>query len=603
MAALEGTEVATSVRRSQVYQATHDRGGNLLPYMYRSFISFTYGGKKIEDFDLIATISGDRLNRKGYANFDDTVTSYDNLDGQHYWATHYRTNQLDLTLSTDGIDQKQLDNFLHWFKAGVSRELILAEHPNRAIMARVSQPPTLNLLPFAQDVSVMLSSASYQTKTTLYKGDIELSLVMDKPHWYAIKNILGEKVTKDGHDYYEDIWIDVNTGNPVSIFASQDALKVLYEDGIPLGSMISNSMLLGNGAYANVDTQEDSKIWSKNETDEDFLSGIGARIHGTIIDSEVEENTYDPLVERWSYPNGTYYGVIAGAIIDASEKGIDHLGKYDPNSENPQVGFFFYAGTAPAYTQISFTLTPEMSDYKIVTPCSDGVTVPAYNTITIESTSVQTLRFTTPNVFTSYNKAIALFDSKITSNSNYSWEKLRKELRDTIRHPAARAWAISVIEYAENLAIANGDSTGKVKYEYLSNIKTSMSYFLTTPSSETPNVIPPATFLFNSETGEAKGTFRYRKISILPQIGSGNTWDLAAWGQAQDGNFDEIEEDVGDMLRSNYIIIQDRNYPDEFGKIVGWSDTEVGRKYSHRIIHDVNTPLTNLSIIYKNMYL
>jgi len=74
--------------------------------MNRSFISFTYGGKKIEDFDLIATISGDRLDRKGYADFNDTVTTYDNLDGQHYWATHYKTNQLDLTLSTDGIDQK-----------------------------------------------------------------------------------------------------------------------------------------------------------------------------------------------------------------------------------------------------------------------------------------------------------------------------------------------------------------------------------------------------------------------------------------------------------------------------------------------------------------
>jgi len=60
--------------------------------MYRSFISFTYGGKKIEDFDLIATISGDRINRNAYASFDDTVSTYDNLDGQHYWATHYKTN-------------------------------------------------------------------------------------------------------------------------------------------------------------------------------------------------------------------------------------------------------------------------------------------------------------------------------------------------------------------------------------------------------------------------------------------------------------------------------------------------------------------------------
>ena len=79
---------------------------------------------------------------------------------------------MDFTLSTDGIDEKQLDNFKHWFKAGVTRELILAEHPNRAIMARVSAPPTLNLLPFETDVKLSISSIEYSTKTTLYKGDI-----------------------------------------------------------------------------------------------------------------------------------------------------------------------------------------------------------------------------------------------------------------------------------------------------------------------------------------------------------------------------------------------------------------------------------------------
>jgi len=49
--------------------------------MNRSFISFTYGGKRIEDFNLIATISGDRLSRDAYASFSDTVTTYDTLDG------------------------------------------------------------------------------------------------------------------------------------------------------------------------------------------------------------------------------------------------------------------------------------------------------------------------------------------------------------------------------------------------------------------------------------------------------------------------------------------------------------------------------------------
>jgi len=39
-------------------------------------------------------------------------------------------------------------------------------------------------------------------------------------------------------------------------------MKILYEDGIPLGSMIENNMLLGNKAYANVENQIESLVWS-----------------------------------------------------------------------------------------------------------------------------------------------------------------------------------------------------------------------------------------------------------------------------------------------------------------------------------------------------
>jgi hypothetical protein len=49
--------------------------------MNRSFISFTYGGRHIEDFNLIASTPGDRLNRNGSAAFEDSVSSYENLNG------------------------------------------------------------------------------------------------------------------------------------------------------------------------------------------------------------------------------------------------------------------------------------------------------------------------------------------------------------------------------------------------------------------------------------------------------------------------------------------------------------------------------------------
>ena len=59
-------------RYSQVYHATH-KGELRLPFMNRSFISFSFGGKNIEDFNLIATIDNNRLNRSGSAEFEDLV--------------------------------------------------------------------------------------------------------------------------------------------------------------------------------------------------------------------------------------------------------------------------------------------------------------------------------------------------------------------------------------------------------------------------------------------------------------------------------------------------------------------------------------------------
>jgi len=218
----------------------------------------------------------------------------------------------------------------------------LAEHPNRAILARVADPPQIELLPFEEKVEITINGIKYNTSTTLYKGDINISFVMDEPHWYAIVNILG---IKNG-DFYEDKWKVDPQGpdseeNYISIFASKDALKIMYEDGIPLGSMIEDSMLLGNGAYANVNNDRRSCVWDENvETEDpvpnrDGLSGAGACIDGSV-------------------GGVTYRGFIAGPIIRANGEGIDALTRNE-------AGYFFYAGTAPAPTIISFDLTPVMS--------------------------------------------------------------------------------------------------------------------------------------------------------------------------------------------------------------------------------------------------
>jgi len=230
MAVLTGNEVLTNtVKKSQVYLATHDGAGNRLPYMYRSFISFTFGGKFIEDFGLLVVTGSDRLERGAYAPFSDLVSTYDTLDGQLYWGSKIEPNQLNLSLATDYITEKQIDSFREWFAPGKERELILAEHPNRAILARVAESPVLSFIPFEEETEIIINGYSYSTSTTVYRGEVLLSFVMDEPNWY-------------GKFTYMPAFVDKNTLEEISASSAslndntlenKDTLKIMVEDGIP----------------------------------------------------------------------------------------------------------------------------------------------------------------------------------------------------------------------------------------------------------------------------------------------------------------------------------------------------------------------------------
>ena len=537
-----------TVRYGQVYQATHD-GIKRLPYMNRSFISFTYGNKHIEDFDLLATITSNRLSRDGYASFKDNISTYDNLDGQFYWSTHYSNNIITFNLSTDGIDQKKLDNFLFWFSAGVTRELVLSEHPNRAIMARVSKPPALSLLPFESEVDINISGDVYKTSTTLYKGDITLELISDDPHWYAINNILGKK----SGNRYIDYWTDAN-GAEVSIFASKDALKILYEDGIPLGSMIENNMILGNGAFANVEGNVESLIWSIPENQivwtEGQPSGEGARIDT---------------------------GKIFGAIVDISGNGILEL---LPGVNH--AGYFFYAGTAPSPTIISFDLQPEFDSQGYLYSINNEVYNPnnPYNSIFIESVKTQELRLTAPSIITSYNKALNILLTEYFSTT--SIPDLKEMIIEKVKHPAVRVWVNNLL-----------DSTGKSSSITSTNIQNQMKNFWINNTNE----YTPLHFTFNSKTGEAFMEYNYRKPT--DSISLSYSGDIRSKSQL----ISVKDEDAGDMLLSNNIFIRERNYPNKNGRFLHWTNTEEGRTYSHRIYHDFPISIQNVQILYRNMYL
>lgn len=210
----------------QIQTATKDGEGNSLSILNRQFISFSYGGKNIEDFNLLAVFSNDRLEKEAYTSFTDITTKVEELDGQMFWRSVYNAGSLSFTLATDGMTEKELKLFKQWFIPGVERELILSEHHNRGILARVSSAPRLSILPFEKDTEITLGGETYKTKTSLYKGEIILDFVMDSPYWYAIKS----SFTND------------ELSNP-------EILKIIHEDGVPCPAMFDGNFdcLLGKG--------------------------------------------------------------------------------------------------------------------------------------------------------------------------------------------------------------------------------------------------------------------------------------------------------------------------------------------------------------------
>lgn len=559
----------TSKRYTQVYEATH-KGEARLPFMNRSFISFSFGEKNIEDFNLIATIDGDRLQRKGYSEFEDLTSNYEVLDGHFYWGTHYTNHTLDFSLATDAITENELNSFLHWFQPGKTRELILSEHPNRAIMARVSSAPELHLLPFEEKTSKKIDGQLYYTSTTLYKGEISLSFVMEEPYWYSKINIFGYLDETTG--VYHDVWINANNQQQ-SIFDDPDAIKVALEDNIPIANMILESMLLGDNTFANANLTTGAKIAAL----ESYTETYDEENDEVDVEEEIDDQSRIAKVNIENNIEIYISGARIAGTIMSEQTGIETFAA----NENQ---YFYYAGNAPAKPIIDFTLTPTFDTDGYISNPKNKYSSPAlpYNTFSFESLNKKELQFTTPSVYTGYNQAISIFKGA----QGKAWVDIRKQIRDYVNHPAARAWANKVIDSFNNTTVTSGNITTAI---------TRMKYFLINTTDGTSML--KSTFTIDSKTGRATAKLYYRASDN--SVPASNAW--ASYGTIKVGG---NEEDVGDMIRSNYLIIEDQNQPNNDGNIVAWADTnDTTKLHSHIIKHDVENGLENVFVKYNNMYL
>ena len=591
--ALIGNEVAsTGLKRTQTFIVTHDGAGNRLPLMGRSFMSFSFGGKHIEDFQLVVTL-GDRLSKNLYADFEDATSEYTTIDGQYYWGTRMHGNTLDFTLSTDYMTQNMVDDFKHWFRPGVERDLILAEHPNRFIRARVATAPSMSMIPFGEEAVYIINKTdneetkkTYKTKTTIYKGEIQLSFTMCEPYWTGILNYMpypgqGVRIAAEQDPMQQRIIDLLNTIANINTLTNQDALKICLEDGIPHDNVLYSD--------------NDFSIGIKDPyTDTVLLSMVpGKAINGeqTVntpeneIDSEVARDkttwarTYD---EEKGYQY--FLSVVKTATADLSHADLEDatLGylittnagfNFSGDSDDDEnIKYLFYSGTAPSKPILNFTmqLIKDDDDGYITHPLnsfSNSDDDDSYSYIRVGS---HEFKFTTPSICTMYNKVLTKLDE--AKDTEYLIDT-KNYIRENIKDKYVRQWFFYCIQDKnESMPTPEAwDEEVREKFTSFFVPQTKWIYDYITNRREKSEEYH-AEFEFNSKTGEAIGTFKcktpYNEEGVL------------------------VTENVGDMVLSKYLIIDERNHLVD-GRIILNNCTEI----------TTNEQISNFKLIYNNMYL
>ena len=504
-------------KRTQVFLATHDGGtGERLSLRNRSFITFFYGGKPIEDFHLIATTE-DRIQKPAYANFEDIVTTYEVVDGQFYWNTHFVNHEITFTLSTDAITERELDEFKHWFKPGTTRKLAFAENWNRYVYARVSAPPELSLLPFEQKITQMIAGTAYETSTTVYRGDINITFIVDDPLWKSDIAIFADT--------------DISPNGETFSVSNKDFLKIMHEDGIPCMDMIQDDMLFANSMFVSVD-------------------GSTRTVTNTI------------------------------------------------DLPKTVTKYLYYCGTAKAKPILTFTLTPTMSELPkqggtalITNPknaLSAGEDEDKVNMIQVGE---HFFKFTTPSIYMGYNQAVTIASS---FKPKESIEDLKAALRDGVNEYYSRAWAIAAVEglYAGG---QNRDDPA-LKEDFLNSFLTRFHHLFDDnipegSTQETPDLLP-ATFTFDTKTGEAIGTFQVRVLKS--EVDPSTEWTQSTV-YTEISEITTVVENVGDMVKSDYLVVEGESYFNTNGMVTTNEAVPFLTNYENG--------LQNFSIDYKYTYL
>ena len=406
----------------------------------KEFLDFSFNGKYISEFGLVAVFDGDRLSFNGSPDFQDEVTSVEGVPGQYFWGTKFKTIKRSFTLVTDGMTEKQLNSFKKHFCPGYYGKFIEDQYMHRYSYCRVANPAAFSIVPFREPtvVSSLGQSQNYTIYTNIYKGEIKLTLEWDEPFYYSSLKYIDDTswdYNNLSKDIIEESFRAVYNNNIV--FSSSWASKFYAEDTAKLGVAILGLMRLG----------------SENNTEllTCHLGGDKKLIYKTDEGKSVFVED-EGLVEGGSSENGEKY---EGIMIYYNPSTIESPSKitlrFTPKFTNKiQSG----SNWKPIYLDnIADKYNTENKSIPYNTIKASDIILPyneddAYRQSDVFVYKYQ-FHYSNPNVISQLHAAIALAEKYFNTNNGgkINATQFEDELRKEITNDKVLKWAITVLAY------------------------------------------------------------------------------------------------------------------------------------------------------------
>lgn len=371
---------------------------NLMPWG-KEYIDFSFAGRHISEFGLVAVTNSDRYQFAGSPEFEDETSNVNGVWGQYYWGTNFKTKTYNYSLATDGMTERQFEDFKHHFRPGHYGQFYEDAWFDRYCYVRIKAVVDFSFIPFQKEVEV----AGVKFLSRIYKGECKISFIQDRPFMYSFYQILDSKIAE----------LNTLTNN------GKAAARMMYHSNIPArDSWVGKDSKCATGSYFSL-----PKI---------------NKITKSKIDKNGKEFYYFDYIEDDDNTN-LFSRVSSFPYYNPSTISSESTIKFTINRTITSVNNIEWE---PVYfSEIYDSITNAGMPYNTI-----NTTGPIDVNSTSHNRYVNTFKYSLPEVPSNINKAIEIAWRFYQENAQGALVELQENLQEELINSKVLLWTIKVLQ-------------------------------------------------------------------------------------------------------------------------------------------------------------